>query len=110
MNGIRKVTMQVQGHDPVTVTGEQFDQALRGKMKQQDAVTVRLFKMFGCRACKAQNTDDEFLKEHERFFCMKQKRSFGVLDNPHNDCATWQFCGDEGQLKAATDPTPNLPE
>jgi hypothetical protein len=109
MKGIRQVTMTIAGQEPVTVTGEEFASTAR-KMKQQDAVTVRLFKMFGCRACKAQNTHDEFLTSHERFFCMKQKRSFGVLDNPHNDCATWQFGGDEGQLKAATDPTPNLPD
>lgn len=78
-------------------------------IKKHDPLAARLCEQFGCHACKSQQTDDEFLLAHERFWCSKRKQSFSKDEKPHADCATWQFNGSEDLLKAVASNQEPLP-
>ena len=105
------ITMTRPGGKSVTGTMADFRKVpamIKAKMSKQDPLTVKLFNLYGCNGCKGKIDDDVFLLEHMRFWCNKQKRSFGDLDNPHNDCPTWQFNGNEKLLKDV-EKGPDLP-
>jgi hypothetical protein len=78
-------------------------------MNKNSAVAARLCEEFGCFACKAAVTEDDFLLSHERFWCQKRKESFSKDQKAHKDCPSWIFNGDEGLLKQAEDGQPGLP-
>ena len=78
-------------------------------IKKHDPLAARLCEQFGCHACKSQQTEDDFLLAHERFWCAKRKQSFGKDEKPHADCPTWQFNGNAELLKAVTSNQEPLP-
>jgi hypothetical protein len=77
-------------------------------VKKKDALTIRLFNLYGCSGCKNQLTDD-FLDGHDRFFCLKGKCVLEKNDKAAEACAKWVFCGDKNMLKNASEPTVDLP-
>lgn len=69
-------------------------------IKKNDPIAARLCEQFGCSACKAQVTEDEFLLQHERYWCQKRKQSFSKDAKAHVDCPSWTFSGAEDLLKS----------
>jgi hypothetical protein len=63
--------------------------------KQKHPLAGRLIEAYGCSACKHQQIEDEFLCEHSRYWCGKQKRSFCAADGAHQDCQHWTFNGND---------------
>ena len=72
---------------------------------KKDVLTAQLVESYGCQACKQIVTEDDFLLEHERYWCSKRKQSFSRGDSPHVDCPSWQFNGDEHLIKNLNQPT-----
>lgn len=70
-------------------------------------LTAQLCDTYGCGACK-KRVDDEYLLHHERFFCMKQRKTFAHNDAPHKDCEHWTFNGDPALVKSVQ-PNDNQP-
>jgi len=71
---------------------------------KKDPTAARLCSEFGCSACKHQQIEDEFLTEHSRFWCGKQKVSFGGEDRAHQACPHWTFSGNNDLIKAIEQP------
>lgn len=73
-------------------------------MKRTDPTAARLCAAFGCGGCKNQIADDEFLTEHDRFWCQKRKQTIKNDGKASQECPSWAWNGDEAQLKALDQP------